>query len=76
VSRALATVLALLLLLATALPVAATTPSRRRPPAGGEVVPGEVVVKWRDAARGLEVAVASGSRSSPSSAHPAPACRR
>ena len=56
-SRALPTLLALLFLLGTALPVAATDePEPPKTPAAGEVVPGEVVVKWRDAGRGPEVA--------------------
>jgi serine protease len=56
VSRALATVLALFFLISTAMPVAAHDPEPPKTLAGGEVVPGEVVVKWRDAARGPEVA--------------------
>jgi serine protease len=60
VSRALATVLALFLLLTTALPVAANDLEPPTSPLAGEVVPGEVVVKWRDAARGPEVARARG----------------
>ena len=56
-SRALPTLLALLILLGTALPVAAADePEPPKTPAAGEVVPGEVVVKWRDAGRGPEVA--------------------
>ena len=62
-SRALSTILAILVLLATALPVAANEPDQSEPPKStraGEVVPGEVVVKWRDAGRGPEVAQARG----------------
>ena len=76
-SRALSTLLAILLLLATALPVAAAdakadpAPHADAPPVvheTGEVVPGEVIVKFRDAAasddvaraRGLDIAAAVG----------------
>ena len=55
--RTLSTLLALLMLLATALPAAAAEdPDPPTTDALGEVVPGEVVVKWRDARRGPEVA--------------------
>jgi type VII secretion-associated serine protease mycosin len=67
VSRALSTVLALLLLLATALPVAAdgakAAPVDDAPPVvheTGEFVPGEVIVKFRDQAKAAELAVARG----------------
>jgi serine protease len=57
VSRALSILLALLLLVATAAPaVAAEDPDPPTTAAAGEVVPGEVVVTWRAAGRGLEVA--------------------
>ncbi|HEX7196396.1 MAG TPA: S8 family serine peptidase, partial [Candidatus Limnocylindria bacterium] len=62
-SRALSTLLALLVLLGTALPVAAGQPDPSEPQEStraGEVVPGEVVVKWRDSGRGPEVARARG----------------
>lgn len=60
-SRALATVLALLTLLATSLPVsAAEDPEPPTSDLAGEVVPGEVIVKWREAARGPELARAHG----------------
>ena len=70
-SRAFASPLALLLILLTALPAAANEPKPATPrPAAAdlepattpavEVVPGEVVVKWRDAERGPEVARARG----------------
>jgi len=79
VSRALSTVLALLLLLAAAMPVLADEAKAPAPPdldappvvqEPGAIVPGEVVVKFRDAAsatevtraRGLEVASAAGAR--------------
>ncbi|HSJ00091.1 MAG TPA: S8 family peptidase, partial [Patescibacteria group bacterium] len=80
-SRALSSVLALLLLLAAALPVAADD-AKAPPPAGadappvvhetGEVVPGEVIVKFRDAAsagevaraRALDIAESAGARGS------------
>lgn len=55
--RTISTLLALLMLLATALPAAAAEdPEPPTTDAVGEVVPGEVVVKWRDARRGTEVA--------------------
>ena len=63
VSRAIPTLLAVLVLLSTALPVAADEPDQSEPPKStraGEVVPGEVVVKWRDAGRGPQVAQARG----------------
>lgn len=50
-SRAVPTLLAILVLLGTALPVAADEPEPPKTPDAGEVVPGEVVVKWRDADR-------------------------
>ncbi len=59
-SRALSTLLAILVLLGTALPVAADEPEPPKTPAAAEVVPGEVVVKWRDASRGPDVARARG----------------
>src|SRR5918997_1464055 len=60
VSRALSTLLAVLVLLGTALPVAANEPEPPKTPAAAEVVPGEVVVKWRDPSRGPDVARARG----------------
>ena len=68
-SRALSSVLALLLLLAAALPVAAEGAKPASPPAAdappvvqetAEVVPGEVLVKFRDEASAGEVANARG----------------
>ena len=58
-SRVLSTALALLLLLAVATPVSADEPEPAVP-AAGEVVPGEVIVKWRDAAAGDAAADAHG----------------
>lgn len=60
-SRALSTALALLLLLALAAPAAAgeNEAGPQPTPAAGEIVPGEVIVKWRDAA-GAEGAEAHG----------------
>ncbi|MGQ0607234.1 MAG: S8 family serine peptidase [Chloroflexota bacterium] len=56
-SRALSTSLAILFLLGTAIPVTAMDdPEPTTTPEAGEIVPGEVVVKWRDAGRGPEVA--------------------
>jgi len=60
VSRAISTVLALLVLLTTAIPAAANEPEPPKTPEAGEVVPGEVVVKWRDPDRGSDVARARG----------------
>ncbi|HVM25105.1 MAG TPA: S8 family serine peptidase [Candidatus Limnocylindrales bacterium] len=63
-SRAVATLLALLFVLTTAIPVAANDPELPKgaiaSDAAGAVVPGEVIVKWRDAGRGPEVARARG----------------
>ena len=68
-SRAASTALAVLLLLASALPVAADeakgppTDHGVAPPvvgSDGEIVPGEVVVQFRDGARGREVAAGRG----------------
>ena len=59
-SRAVSTLLALTLLLATALPVAANDPEPPKSPDVAGIVPGEVVVKWRDAGRGPDVARARG----------------
>ena len=68
-SRAISTLLALILLLALALPVAANEPKAAAPEEAGappvvssegEIVPGEVVVKFRDSSRGPEVAAARG----------------
>jgi type VII secretion-associated serine protease mycosin len=57
VSRALSILLALLLLVATAVPaVAAEDPDPPTTAAAGEIVPGEVVVTWRAVGRGPEVA--------------------
>ena len=58
-SRALSTALALLLLLAVATPVSADEPEPAVA-AAGEVVPGEVIVKWRDATAGDATADAHG----------------
>jgi len=62
VSRPLSTALALLLLFATAMPVSADepVPNTEPMPVEGEVVPGEVIVKWRDAAAGDAAAGAHG----------------
>ena len=46
----------MLVLLCTALPVAADEPQPPTTPVAGEIVQGQVVVKWRDEARGLAVA--------------------
>ncbi|HYI66867.1 MAG TPA: S8 family serine peptidase [Candidatus Limnocylindrales bacterium] len=59
-SRALSTLLAVLFLLASAIPVAAGDPEPPKTPDSAEVVPGEVVVKWHDADRGPAVARARG----------------
>ncbi len=59
-SRALSTLLALLFLLGSALPAAATEPEPPKTPSAAEIVPGEVVVKWRDANRGPDIARARG----------------
>ena len=59
-SRALSTLLALLFLLGSALPAAATEPEPPKTPSAGEIVQGEVVVKWRDANRGPDIARARG----------------
>ena len=61
VSRALSTLLAVVFLLTSAIPVAAgEDPEPPTTPESAEVVPGEVVVKWRDAERGPAVARARG----------------
>jgi type VII secretion-associated serine protease mycosin len=60
VSRAAATVLTLIVLLSTALPAAAAEAEKAAAPDAAEVVPGEVLVKWRDAERGPENARARG----------------
>ena len=59
-SRALSTLLAVLFLLASAIPVAADEPEPPKTPDSAEVVPGEVVVKWRDADLGPAVVRARG----------------
>lgn len=67
-SRAIPSLLALLILLAAALPVAAAEPKAAPPSADAqvvgtgepEIIPGEVIVKWRDGARGPDVAQARG----------------
>ncbi|MEO7294801.1 MAG: S8 family serine peptidase, partial [Candidatus Limnocylindria bacterium] len=59
-SRAIPSLLAVLILLASALPVAANEAEPPKTPEAGEVVPGEVVVKWRDAGRGPDAARARG----------------
>ncbi len=61
-SRLLSTALAAVLLLAVAAPVAASGPDTDLAvnPTAGEVVPGEVIVKWRDSGKGPEVARAHG----------------
>jgi serine protease len=56
VSRALATVLAGMSFLATAMPVTANDPAPPTSPVAAAVVPGEVLVKWRDADRAADVA--------------------
>jgi serine protease len=62
VSRPLSSALALLLLIATAVPVAASEPEPESAAvaASGEIVPGEVIVKWRDSGNGPERARAHG----------------
>jgi len=60
VSRAISTLLAVSFLLGAALPVAADQPEPPTTPAAGDVVPGEVVVKWRDAGLGTDAARARG----------------
>ncbi|MGI8999798.1 MAG: S8 family serine peptidase [Candidatus Limnocylindria bacterium] len=55
-SRALPSLLAALVLFTMAGPVAADDADAPGTPAAGEVVPGEVVVKWRDAGRGAAIA--------------------
>ncbi|MCV0403147.1 MAG: S8 family serine peptidase [Chloroflexi bacterium] len=56
-SRAISTILVLALLVIPAAPAAAAEdPEPAKTPPAGEIVPGEVVVKWRDAGRGPEVA--------------------
>ena len=59
-SRAIPSLLAVLILLASAVPVAANEPEPPKTPEAGEVVPGEVVVKWRDSGRGPDAARARG----------------
>ena len=60
-SRPLSSALAILLLFAAAVPVAAAeSDADPAVPAAGEVVPGEVIVKWRDSAKGPETARAHG----------------
>lgn len=59
-SRATSTVLAILILFASVLPVAADEPQPLKTPEAGEVVPGEVVVKWRDAGKESRVVEARG----------------
>jgi type VII secretion-associated serine protease mycosin len=63
-SRALAALLAVLVLLATALPVAARAPLAARAPSeapqGAEVVPGEVIVQFREGGRAAELARSRG----------------
>jgi subtilisin family serine protease len=61
VSRPLSSALAILLLFAAAVPVAAgESDPDPAVPAAGTVVPGEVIVKWRDAGKGPELARAHG----------------
>jgi type VII secretion-associated serine protease mycosin len=64
VSRATPPVLAAILLIATAVPAIANEPAASSDlasaPVAGEIVPGEVVVKWRDAERGPEHAAQRG----------------
>ncbi|MBA4170691.1 MAG: S8 family serine peptidase [Chloroflexi bacterium] len=63
-SRAIPSLLSLLILLAAALPVAAAEPKAAPPSADAqvvgtgepEIIPGEVIVKWRDGALGPDVA--------------------
>jgi subtilisin family serine protease/putative cell wall-binding protein len=60
-ARAAAPFLALSLLLSAVLPAAANEdPAPPTTPAAGAVIPGQVVVKWRDQQRGPEVAAAHG----------------
>jgi subtilisin family serine protease len=59
-SRALAPILTLLILLASALPAAAMDAEVPVTPEAGDIVPGEVVVKWRDAAHGPQAAATHG----------------
>ena len=59
-TRALSTLLAITCLFNAAMPVAADEPEPPTTPAAGTVVPGEVVVTWRDARRGLDAARARG----------------
>jgi len=61
VTRALSTLLALLFLCGTALPVAANDdPEPASSALAAQVIPGHVVVKWRDASKGPEVAARRG----------------
>jgi type VII secretion-associated serine protease mycosin len=61
VSRALIGLLALVVFLSAVPPAAANTdPEPPKTPVAGEIIPGEVVVKWRDAKRAPEVARARG----------------
>lgn len=53
-SRAISTVVALLLCLGVAAPVAADEPQPPTTPEAGTIVPGEVVVRWRDPVQGLD----------------------
>ncbi|MEA2650862.1 MAG: serine protease [Chloroflexota bacterium] len=59
-SRAISTLLAVLVLLAAAIPAAADESEPAKTSDAAEVVPGEVVVKWREVDRGLAVAHAQG----------------
>ena len=59
-SRAPAALLSVLVLLSATAPVAATAPDGAALPAVGEVVPGEVIVKYHDAATGPAAAAADG----------------
>lgn len=78
--RALSTILALLVLAAGALPVAAadekaSLPDAEAPPVAsseGQVIPGEVIVRFRDADRGPELARAHGLATVASLGTPAP----
>ena len=59
-TRLLSTILAVLCLITTAMPAAADEHEPPKTPEAGEVVPGEVVVKWREADQGPRVTRARG----------------
>ena len=58
--RTISIILASIFLLSVTLPVAAQEPEPPKTSDAGEVVPGEVIVKWRDTARGPDIARARG----------------